>query len=103
MSRYIDIEKLDCIMFEGKSIEFVEGAEAVLDMIDNLPKEDVAPVKHGHWHRVHVIEMYGGDPNDWNSYAECAVVCSECGSDFELEAHEYSYCPHCGAKMVDAE
>lgn len=64
---------------------------------------DVVEVKHGHWIRVHAIEMYGGDPNDWNSYAECAVACSECGNDFELEAHEYSFCPNCGARMDGAE
>lgn len=53
--------------------------------IEILPAADVAPVVHGRWD---VVE--GRIEN---------AICSKCGRHFQSYYEEYSYCPHCGAKM----
>lgn len=63
-----------------------EGAYKVEQYIEELPPEDVQPVKHGRW--------------IWDSNAphreHGAYKCSNCGchSDFEE-----NYCYNCGARM----
>ena len=53
--------------------------------IEILPAADVAPVVHGRWD---VVE--GRIEN---------AICSKCGRHFQSYYEEYSYYPHCGAKM----
>ena len=58
----------------------------VIDIIEDIPSADVAPVRHGHWIK--------NDPHCdglaflWN--------CSECGEESD---EGYRYCPACGARM----
>ena len=52
-------------------------------IVREAPAADVAPVVHGEW-----IEKIGR--------AKCSICADECWAD---SAMEYSYCPHCGAKM----
>lgn len=49
-------------------------------MLDLVPKADVAPIKHGYWQGICID--YG--------------VCSEC---VYISKNIYKYCPKCGAKM----
>ena len=58
--------------------------EELLDMVDEIPAADVAPVRHGWW--------------DVNRR------CSECGYPAQLAYSEPDrwkspYCPNCGSKM----
>lgn len=61
--------------------DMMPGITEAIDIIDNIPSADVAPVVHGEW---------------------CGSVCSACG---ESTSYWYncSYCPNCGAKMDESE
>ena len=70
--------------------------KAAMNAIDEMPNEDVAPVRHGLW-----VDEY-----------DCGYTtphCSECGETAltkEETSYDYvysSYCPHCGAKMDEKE
>lgn len=61
-----------------------------MQVIHDLPSEDVAPVRHGYW-IVYVVSMLDGED----------VKCSECGTCGC--APYWDYCPHCGARMDGAE
>ena len=54
--------------------------------IMNVPAADVAPVVHGRW-----------DEN-----GSGIIICSECGSGYNLVERYTHYCPNCGAKMDGA-
>ena len=56
-------------------------------LIEEAPTADVAPVVHGRWARKRIsVPVYGG----------VELSCSLCG---RIAAHEYNYCPNCGARM----
>lgn len=60
----------------------------VIDIIEDIPSADVAPVRHGRWEC--------GEENAW--------WCSVCDEELYLEdgtpqENEYRYCPNCGARM----
>lgn len=64
------------------------GIGDAIDMIENAPAADVAPVVHAEW-----VVCGDGDNVPW--------MCSHCG---KTTAHKYKvmygkYCPHCWAKM----
>lgn len=62
----------------------LDGCEADIELLDEIPAADVVPVVHGKW----------GD----NGIAGSMLVkCSVCG--FDCGANSFSYCPNCGAKM----
>lgn len=71
-----------------------------IDLIDEIPAADVAPVVHGRW-----IEKW--DLYDKGFYISRKVwyECSNCGmkTHYRDECFEkkvdYNYCPNCGAKM----
>ena len=54
-----------------------------IDMLDDLPAADVAPVRHGEW-----IE-------DESGYQ----ICSNCGDEHYWDEYRATYCESCGAKM----
>ena len=66
------------------------GADRSIDLIEELPSEDVQPVRHGHWINRHYRDI-------------TMKVCSECLEEFSYDAEtgvsEYNYCPNCGARM----
>lgn len=55
------------------------GLKQALEIFDEIPAADVAPVVHGRWIK--------GSPNPYCS--ECFVECRD----------EIPFCPNCGAKM----
>ena len=61
------------------------GLKQALEMFDEIPAADVAPVVHGVWACVHKIDPISG------------YRCSKCRRivGFALTP----YCPNCGAKM----
>lgn len=67
------------------------GIGDAIDIIENAPAADVAPVVHAEW-----VVCGDGDNVPW--------MCSHCG---KTTAHKYKvmygkYCPHCWAKMDGA-
>ena len=60
------------------------GTGDAIDMIEDAPAADVAPVVHG----------------QWKCRGDCGVTeCSACGWSIEEYVGDYDYCPICGAKM----
>ena len=61
--------------------------KVILDMVDDFPAADVAPVRQGRW-------------NVADDVGDCCYRCSECG--FLRDAYDIdteNYCPNCGAAM----
>ena len=57
-----------------------------MNVLDEMPAADVAPVKHGCWVK---------EKSDVLIHWHCSV-CEKC---YFLEEPNADYCPHCGAKM----
>lgn len=70
--------------FSTKDNYYYDALMDAEDAIDDLPSEDVAPVRHGRW-----ITDEEDDGWVWSK-------CSECGYHM-LATHRY--CPNCGARM----
>lgn len=69
------------------------GTGDAIDIIEDAPAADVAPVVHGRWIRPH-----------WKNNNYCCD-CSECGGEAMHRDYQwnkngvYPICPNCGAKM----
>jgi rubrerythrin len=79
----------------GESGIIAEAFEDLANELEDFPATDVAPARHGRW-------QYNTDFYIW--------CCSECGENphkgtgVVTTAEKLpAYCPHCGAKMGDAE
>ena len=67
------------------------GLKQALEMFDEIPAADVAPVVHGRWEPCF----------DENCRCRWGFgKCSNCGQEYYAHAiNHYKYCPNCGAKM----
>lgn len=90
MAEYIEREavkeaigfvKLHCVAYGGN--------KSLLDVINEIPAADVAPVVHGHW-IYHPDDLF---PND------ATQECSCCHQEEYLTLYNENYCPNGGAKM----
>ena len=62
------------------------GTGDAIDIIEDAPAADVAPVVHGRW----------GTHSDRPD----SLICSVCNCGFDMWKHDpHNYCPNCGAKM----
>lgn len=85
-TEYIDREK-------AKRTLVQDYAYAAASLLDEVPKADVAPVRHGRW--ICIRKGYGeyecsvchGEDSDCSDYYGTHVVT------------EQDFCPHCGASM----
>ena len=59
----------------------------MMSVIDHQPTIDAQPVRHGHW-------MFLPQKNGY------LWKCSKCKGNYD---QQYSFCPHCGAKMDGVE
>lgn len=57
------------------------GISMALEVLDDVPAADAAPVVHG----------------EWEYYTHTMMACSICKR--HVPRHKSEYCPHCGAKM----
>ena len=99
MAEYIDRTALGIGYADPKVFinpAHADGWNTAVQIINEAPAADVAPVVHAHWRKSK--EGVCGD---------YLFVCSACGEDywesppFYRQAH---YCPNCGAKMdIDEE
>ena len=62
------------------------GTGDAIDIIDDFPAADVAPVVHGRWEIV-----VGSNGKEY-------MVCTRCRVSQDLTG-VFTYCPNCGAKM----
>lgn len=75
---------------QGTGTTWANAFAEAADVVDDMPTEDVAPVRHGRW-------IDEGQYADF--FPHHAYRCSECGNHFlEVEMY-YEFCPRCGAKM----
>ena len=79
MTEYIDRRAALDALYDANAITY-----AGLDILENIPAADVAPVKHGKWinHNDDILGLT----------SECSV----CHIEGMLNGN---YCPNCGAKM----
>ena len=83
----------DCIHYDVcyKIEHFGRDLETTSPCEQFLGKNDVAPVKHGHFRRL----TFSGD----------TIICSECKMAYNIfetnGAENFNFCPHCGAKIMD--
>ena len=71
---------------EHANEHFINGIEAVLEYVENLPSADVVPVRHGRWEIV-----VGSNGNEY-------MVCTCCRVSQDLTG-VFTYCPNCGCRM----
>ena len=77
------IERTDAL----RIVDEHHGARQAYQRIRKIPAANVAPVVHGRWKKCRIpVPVYGG----------VEISCSICG---RITAHEYNYCPNCGARM----
>lgn len=93
MAEYIDRTALGIGYADPKVFinpAHADGWNTAIQIINEAPAADVAPVVHGRW-----------------VYHNFDTICSECGKsaifdEWEQQA-ETEFCPHCGAKMYEEE
>ena len=91
---YKDVSSLEVVSCFGRSTDFNDGVEFILDKLDAIPVADVEPVRHGKW-----IVWNGMDiPENHGRHK-----CSECG-EFAIkpkygEEILTKRCLNCGARM----
>lgn len=67
------------------------GTGDAIDIIEDAPAADVAPVVHG------CFEPCFDENGNWR---QGFAKCSNCGKEYYAQAiNHFGYCPHCGAKM----
>lgn len=96
MTEYIDKNKIKESLAWHDQQNMISGMEDILDIIDEEPVADGAPVKHGKWKVKPCIKSV--------KHVNIPVVeCSVCGLYFcdIINNHNfiYRYCPSCGAEM----
>ena len=69
------------------------GITEAIDIIDNIPSADAAPIVHGHWDCGY----------DMFEYAICSSCKWDSGEAWEYAKKNFKFCPHCGAKMDESE
>lgn len=76
--------------------ERIRAFEDIIEDLETMDGEDVAPVAHGKW------KLIGGD-DDLGSYYQCSnchsANCEEEWFYIRDELRPLPYCPYCGAKM----
>ena len=65
----------------------------IMECIKKVPAADVAEVKRGKWIWIeHILQ-----PDDIGGY-----LCSNCRTGtWDIDTNRWSYCPFCGAKMME--
>lgn len=69
--------------------------QAVIDVLENLPSIDVAPVRYGRW--LPIVSY-----NHTYKCSECGRLLVDITDGLKMVAKHYPYC-HCGAKMDGGE
>ena len=87
------------VLERASEIYYIAGFsyEHVIEILDNIPAADVAPVVHGRWDDSGRYTFPSGNT---------AVRCTNCGcalTESEYRLNNWNYCPVCGARMDGGE
>lgn len=86
-----------------KQTSVSEAYNEFLNLVNNAPAADVAPVRRGRWEPVHESEMTGWQPGLAGFDPIGGYVCAVCKEEAVYDCNDNfvlsNYCPHCGAKM----
>lgn len=100
MAEYIERERVVDVLVDMETLALYEDAipaiKNIRRLIDGIPADDVAPVRHGRW--IEYPECLRFE----NAYSDDHIVCSECHKVFSVLdncTETFNYCPNCGAKM----
>ncbi len=75
----------------------IQGLNAAVCAIEDIPAADVRPVRRGHW----ITEEEAEEKGDYSLRDACSV-CGHCDWDC-TESASFNYCPNCGADMRGGE
>lgn len=99
MAEYIEREalgigKCNPDVFENKA--YADGWNSAIEIIENAPAADAAPVRHGKWNK-----SKGNEELTAHGFVHPdKYICSCCNWSCCCEIKfDFKYCPNCGAKM----
>ena len=102
MAEYIDRTALGIGYADPKVFinpAHADGWNTAIQIINEAPAADVAPVVHGKWKATGTFKV--ADYNYTVVEQRCSA-CGHCSIRFKNKA-ESNYCPKCGAKMDEEE
>ena len=77
----------------------LDGCEADIELLDEIPAADVAEVVFARWEEADWRE-YDAQSCETIRYPKAAIVCTNCRCAFKKDAlWRRNFCPNCGAKM----
>ena len=99
MAEYIEREalgigKCNPDVFENKA--YADGWNSAIEIIENAPAADVAPVRHGKWNKSKGNEELTAHGFVQPDEYICSCCNWSCCCEIKLD---FKYCPKCGAKM----
>ena len=89
------------VLERASEIDYIAGFsdELVIEILDNIPTVDVAPVVHSYWESYDCSQYMGtdeyGEPK-WRDGKFYVCHNHRCRRKTVVKSH---YCPNCGAKM----
>lgn len=90
MAEYIERDWLyEQMNATGAEFDLIDA----LEMIENFPAVDVAPVRHGRW------KLVGADKRGRGGNWQCTGL-DGCGKSYPYRC---DYCPNCGALMKEGD
>lgn len=98
MAIYKNVEPLELVSWTATGHDdyddgFTDGVGFMLDKLDALPEENIAPREAGRW----LLPSRCGYNISWDAIG---FVCSECK---KMNNSKSAYCPECGARMIRDE
>lgn len=89
------------VLERASEIIYIAGFsyELVIEILDNIPTVNVAPVVHGRWEETDLVELQG-TTSETMRIPNMGLRCSACAHAFDKRLlWKDNYCPNCGAKM----
>ena len=77
----------------------VGAVKLIKEELNKVPAADVAPVTHGEWKKVDLVELQGRT-SETMRVSNAGLRCSVCANAFDKNLlWALNYCPNCGTKM----
>lgn len=93
--KYIEVEGIMRACYDSFLKTGNKAYSEIIALADAVPAADVQEETHGHWEKV--------DDNPYEYVAACSVCRNEVKQPTCMLKPIYSYCPICGARMVNED